>query len=236
MKPRLLNPPKITFGVTEACPLQCRHCYADCSSSPKAGELDAEEWLRVADEVIADGVIQIYFEGGEPLAKPGILGLLAHCGRDAMTLLRTHGTLVDEATADALAAARLRARTVDLMGPDAASHDAFTGTPGSFDAACAGIRHCVERGLATDVLTILTRQTAPLLNGIETARLGSRREQTGRAEALPARPGQADLERDRIVDGRADGSDPCVGAAPRGSGHAVLVSARQELLLAGCGD
>jgi hypothetical protein len=51
--------------------------------------------------------------------------------------------------------------------------------PGSFAAACAGIRRCVARGLSVDVLTILTRQTAPRLNAIAklaselgTARLG----------------------------------------------------------------
>jgi MoaA/NifB/PqqE/SkfB family radical SAM enzyme len=167
----LTNPPKITFGLTEACPLRCTFCYADCAISPKPGELDILAWLRLADEVIADGVIQIYVEGGEPLAKPGVLDLLTRCARDAMTLLRTHGTLIDDPMADALVGTGLGRVLVDLMGPDAVMHDALTGTPGSFEAACAGIRRCVARGLATDVLTILTRQTAPMLNAI--ARLAS---------------------------------------------------------------
>ena len=37
MPPRLERPPKVTLGITEACPLRCRHCYADCASSPKPG-------------------------------------------------------------------------------------------------------------------------------------------------------------------------------------------------------
>jgi radical SAM protein with 4Fe4S-binding SPASM domain len=81
-----------------------------------------------------------------------------------MTLMRTHGTLIDGAMANALKAAGLGRVLVDLMGAEAATHDWFTGVPGSFDAACRGISCCVARGLPTDVLVILTRQTAPQLN------------------------------------------------------------------------
>src|SRR5262245_45185646 len=79
MRRALTTPPKMTLGLTEACPLRCRHCYADCAADPKPGELGLGDWLQLVDEVIKDGVIQFYIEGGEPLAKPGILDLLAHC-------------------------------------------------------------------------------------------------------------------------------------------------------------
>ena len=162
----LTTPPKMTLGLTEACPLRCRHCYANCASGPKPGELGLGDWLRLVDEVVQDGVIQFYIEGGEPLAKPGILDLLARCARDAMTLLRTHGTLIDDAMAGALKLTGLGRVLVDLMGADAETHDWFTNTPGSFEAACDGIRRCVAVGLPTDVLVILTRQTAPQLNAL----------------------------------------------------------------------
>jgi MoaA/NifB/PqqE/SkfB family radical SAM enzyme len=129
------------------------------------------------DQLVDDGVIQFYLEGGEPLAKPGFLRLLAHCARDAMTLLRTHGTLVDDATADALRDAGVGRVLIDLMGADAATHDRATGVPGSFAAACAGLERCARRDIATDVLVILTRQTAPQLNTISrvAAELGAER-------------------------------------------------------------
>jgi MoaA/NifB/PqqE/SkfB family radical SAM enzyme len=164
--PRLVRPAKISFGITEACPLNCRHCYADCAAGPKPGERGIAEWHGLADQVIEDGVIQIYIEGGEPLLKPGLVGLLAHCAERAMVLLRTHATLVDAPMAARLLAAGIGRVLVDLMGADAATHDAATGTRGSFAASCAGLRHLAAAGIATDVLVILTRQTAPQLNAI----------------------------------------------------------------------
>ena len=166
MRPTLASPPKITLGLTETCPLRCRHCYADCAARPKPGELAAADWLRLIDQVIEDGVIQIYIEGGEPLAKPGILDVLSRCSASAMTLLRTHGTLIDAAMAAALKTSGLGRVLVDLMGADAQTHDWCTDTPGSFRAACDGIRRTVEVGIPTDILVILTRQTAPQLNDL----------------------------------------------------------------------
>src|SRR5476649_920073 len=138
---RLTSPAKISFGITEACPLDCRHCYADCANSPKPDERSIDEWRALADQLIGDGVIQIYIEGGEPLLKPGLTELIAHCAQRAMVLLRTHATLVDHVLATRLRAAGVGRVLVDLMGANAATHDAATGTPGSFAASCAGLRH-----------------------------------------------------------------------------------------------
>ncbi len=162
----LVSPAKMTFGLTEACPLNCRYCYADCARQPKPGELEVSEWIRFADELVEDGVIQFYFEGGEPLAKPGIFQLVEHCAQVAMTMLRTHGTMIDESRADALKASGLGRVLIDLMGATAETHDACSGVAGSFDAACDGIRRCVARALPTDVLVVLTRQVAPELNAL----------------------------------------------------------------------
>ena len=163
---RLERPAKISFGITESCPLNCRHCYADCDHQPKPHEHGIAEWRDLADQLIADGVIQIYIEGGEPLLKPGIVDLIAHCARQAMVLLRTHATLIDATMAARLKAAGVGRVLVDLMGANADTHDAATGTPGSFAASCEGLRHLREADIATDVLVILTRQTAPELNAL----------------------------------------------------------------------
>jgi radical SAM protein with 4Fe4S-binding SPASM domain len=163
--------------VTEACPFKCLHCYADCASAPKRGELSAERWASLLTDLSERGVVQAYIEGGEPFAKPGFMGLLRAIVPQMMTLVRTHGWSVTEARANELAEIGLGRLLVDLMGADAATHDVHTGVAGSFDIACDAIRWSARAGIATDALVILTRRTAPQLSRVAAlvAGLGAKR-------------------------------------------------------------
>ena len=164
--PVLATPPKISVSITEACPYACAHCYASCASAPKPGEIAVPEWRAILDRLANQGFIQVYFEGGEPFAKPGFLDLLEATAPRMMTLVRTKGAGIDARVADRLAAARLGRLLVDLMGEDAATHDAAAGQKGSFAAACRAIALAAERGIPADALVVLTRATAPRLNAI----------------------------------------------------------------------
>jgi len=160
------SPPKITIGVTEACPLGCRHCYADCAVAPKPGELSSARWISLLQSLAEQGIVQAYFEGGEPLAKPGFLDIVRATAPLMMTLMRTHGIGLTRDIAQELASIGLGRGLVDLMGADAATHDAATCTTGSFAQACAAVGHLVSAGVPTDVLVILTAPTAPQLTAI----------------------------------------------------------------------
>ena len=162
--PRLDTPLKMTIGVTEACPFRCRHCYADCASSPKPGEIPAERWISVLDALAERGVIHVYFEGGEPFLKPGFLDVLRSTTEQMMTMVRTHGWRLSRPLADELAAIGVGRVFVDLMGADAETHDAASGVPGSFAEACDAVRNLAEAGVPADVVCIMTRQTAPQLH------------------------------------------------------------------------
>jgi radical SAM protein with 4Fe4S-binding SPASM domain len=166
LNPRLTAPPKVAISITEACQLSCRHCYGDCASSPRQAELSIEEWRAAIAKLAEDGVISLHIEGGEPLLKPGFLGLLAETSRFMFTMVRTHGTLIDAPMARALRDAGVGRVLVDVMGGTAATHEWFTGVPGSFDASLDAVRHLVAEGVATDMLVILTRQNAPEVQGI----------------------------------------------------------------------
>ena len=150
-QPWFETPPLVALLYTESCNLDCRHCYGDCSRRPKSDELTGEEWARVVDQLIADGVVQFYIEGGEPLWRPDFLEVLARAARSAMTLLRTHGTLIDRSMADRLESGVGRV-LVDFMGASAETHEWFTRTSGSFEAACQAVRNLVNVSVPVDVL------------------------------------------------------------------------------------
>jgi radical SAM protein with 4Fe4S-binding SPASM domain len=110
---------------------------------------------------VVQGVVHAYIEGGEPLIKPGFMDILQAMTPHMMTLLRTHGWGLTREVATCLSEIGLGRALVDLMGDDDQSHDGATGTAGSFKSSCDAIRHLIEAGVPTDVLVILTRQTAP---------------------------------------------------------------------------
>ena len=162
---RFERTPKITLSVTETCPLNCAHCYGDCGASARA-ELSTAEWRSVIRSLIKDGVIQIYIEGGEPFHRPDFFRLLEICCPEAMTLVRTHGTTIDAVTAQRIRRVGVGRIFVDLMGASAATHEFFTGVPGSFERSCGAVRALRDAGVEVDVLVILTRQTAPELSDL----------------------------------------------------------------------
>lgn len=188
MIPHFERPPKVTFAFTETCNQQCRHCYADCKRDGKRPELSTVEWLKLIDYLAENGVIQTYIEGGEPLQRPDFLKILRHAAGKMMTLLRTNGTLIDAAMARRLKRARVGHVLVDIMGARQQTHDWFAGVPGCFDRACASVRHLVEAGIKTDVLTILNKRNAGEVQAILELAHGLGAERVGVLRLYPLGP------------------------------------------------
>lgn len=159
-QPAFREPPKISLSITKTCNLQCAHCYSDCTAKPSPRELSRQEWLNFIDYLVAHDFIQVYIEGGEPFHRPDFLDILRHSARRLMTLVRTHGTLIDRDMAMTLKRIGVGRMFVDVMGACADTHDGLTGVTGSFEQSCAAVRHLVAAGVKTDMLIILNRRNA----------------------------------------------------------------------------
>jgi radical SAM protein with 4Fe4S-binding SPASM domain len=166
MQPFLEAPLKITFCITNQCNLECRHCYADCGAARTRRELSTEEWLGFIDYLVAHDFIQLYIEGGEPLHRPDFERILGHATRHLYTLLRTNGTLITRDKAVRLKQLGVGRVLVDFMGAEPATHDYFTGRPGSFALSRAAVGHLLAAGISSDILIILTRRNARELQAL----------------------------------------------------------------------
>lgn len=93
------KPVKVTISYTHSCPCDCQHCYANCTEPASNRELSTKQWLEFIDYLEENGVISLFFEGGEPLYRPDFLPVLKRASRSMMTKLRTNGVLVDRAMA-----------------------------------------------------------------------------------------------------------------------------------------
>ena len=161
--PQLESPIKLTVCYTETCNLACRICYADCAARKPRRELSAEQWIGLLDPLMDQGIISLYFEGGEPFHRGDFLDVLRACTPKAYCMVRTNATLIDAAMAAELRRIGVGTVLVDLWGARPETHDALTGSAGSHARSVAGIEALVAAGIPTQMLLILTRANAPEL-------------------------------------------------------------------------
>jgi radical SAM protein len=163
--PRLLY-----WELTRACDLACRHCRADAVRTRHPDELSTAEVVAVLDDARRFGnpLPHLVFTGGDPLQRPD-LPLLVRAARErgfGVSVAPSGTTRLDDAAVAALAEAGVESMSVSLDGSGAARHDAFRGVPGCFDTTVRAARRIRQRGLALQVNTLVTGETADDLPAI----------------------------------------------------------------------
>jgi PqqA peptide cyclase len=125
------NPLALIAELTHRCPLHCVYCSNPLELDARANELPTESWARVFREAAELGVLQADFTGGEPLARPDILELIASArGAGLYVNLITSGLPLDEARLEKLVAAGLDHFQLSFQGarPEIASEISGTTT------------------------------------------------------------------------------------------------------------
>lgn len=186
-------PVAATFSVTYRCPLACRHCFFDQKPATAAGELTLAEIEDGLDQLRDAGTLYLTLTGGEPLLRHDILDIVAaaRVRRFAVSIL-TSGYLCDEPMLDKLAALWPESVQVSLYGPDAATHDRFTGVPGSFDRAIGTLRGLRDRGIAVTAAVSLNTLTAPTVRELAALLRAEKIPLSCNITMLPARGGTTD--------------------------------------------
>jgi len=157
-KPQLLDAPfLVVWNLTDACNLQCRHCYQRAGLQ-KSDELSTLEKLRVVEELADAGVVSIAFSGGEPLMARDFFEVASKVKKEGMYLaVATNGTLITSDMAKKLKALGTDYIEVSLDFPNAEKHDDFRGVQGAFERTLQGIQNCVTEGIYTCIATTVTR-------------------------------------------------------------------------------
>ncbi|HYH02720.1 MAG TPA: radical SAM protein, partial [Bacillota bacterium] len=86
----------VSWNTTNACNLDCKHCYRDAGRQAEE-ELTTAEGFKLIDEIAAAGFKIMVFSGGEPLLRPDIFALVKHAAnRGLRPVFGTNGTLLNE--------------------------------------------------------------------------------------------------------------------------------------------
>jgi radical SAM protein with 4Fe4S-binding SPASM domain len=153
--------PHVYWYPSFRCNLACEHCAV--ASSPwvdTSQDLDAEQCLRVVDQMAQLGVGRVMLSGGEVLLRPDVRDILrALADRDIAVGLESNGLCFDRTFAElarTLQARGLLGITVSLDGGTAETHEMLRG-PRSFHRTLRGLRLLKENRVRFDIQAVLNR-------------------------------------------------------------------------------
>ena len=149
------SPVLVFWELTKACPLACRHCRAVAQPQRHPQELTTQEGRDLMDQVKAMGTPLLILTGGDAMARPDLLELIAYgVGRGLRVSLAPSATSRLSADflerARALGAGRL---SLSLDGSSPQVHDGFRGVAGSFQQTLKAMERVKEAGLPFQVST-----------------------------------------------------------------------------------
>ncbi|HYG86776.1 MAG TPA: GTP 3',8-cyclase MoaA [Azospirillum sp.] len=149
----------LRVSLTDRCNFRCYYCMAeDMSFLPKAEVLTLEEIDRLCTAFIRLGTRKLRLTGGEPLVRPGVMGLVRSLGRHLRTgeldelTLTTNGAMLFK-HAQGLAEAGVKRINVSLDTLDPHKFQAITRW-GKLPKVIEGIQAASDAGLAVKINTV----------------------------------------------------------------------------------
>jgi len=158
------------WETTQACDLACQHCRACARPFRDRGELTSYEGFKLLRAFGIAKVPLVVLTGGDPAKRPD-LSELVYFGRSEglnMGLTPSATALVTEELISDLASAGLQRLAISIDGPNAAVHDTFRGTSGSFAHSLRILEAARRHGIRTQVNTTVHAGSIARLGEIAT--------------------------------------------------------------------
>lgn len=125
-----ITPPPMSLlaELTHRCPLACPYCSNPVELERKDQELTTQEWKHVFDQAAEMGVLQVHFSGGEPMARPDLMELIAYARQlNLYTNLITSGVMINNKTMKALDVSGLDHIQLSFQDVDVGEADRLSG-------------------------------------------------------------------------------------------------------------
>jgi len=140
----------VYIETTNACNLECIHCYADAEGGLEK-EMSTGELLGLIDTLADLGVLNVVLTGGEPMLRPDIFGLMEHIVKREMSFnLFTNAVLLDEKKVARLKELGPEMVAVSLDGGSAETYRKIRGSD-TFDKVVESIRMLADAGLVVRI-------------------------------------------------------------------------------------
>jgi mycofactocin radical SAM maturase len=154
----------LTWELTYACNLACRHCLSSSGRRDPA-ELSTAECFGVVDELQRLGVFYVNLGGGEPMLRRDFFDIVEYStAHDVGVKFSTNGTYIDPVAARRLASMDYLDIQVSIDGATAAVNDHVRGQ-GSFATARTAMDNLAAADFgAFKISVVVTRQNVDQLD------------------------------------------------------------------------
>ncbi|KXA90944.1 hypothetical protein AKJ57_03075 [candidate division MSBL1 archaeon SCGC-AAA259A05] len=144
----------VVWNFTNACNLNCKHCYQK-ADRPTPDELTTEEALDAVDEMADAGLAYIAMSGGEPLMRDDFFEVVEKIGeRDMGFSLATNGTMLSEERVEKLEKNDCLYAQISVDGRRD-THNDLRGAD-SFERTIDGVRNAVDSDLTVGIAMTVT--------------------------------------------------------------------------------
>jgi radical SAM protein len=157
------NPMLVYWETTQACALACRHCRAEASLAPQAGELTHAEGMTLLRQIagFTPPLPHLVFTGGDPLMRADIYELIDEAHRLGLSVSITP-SVTPALTGETLEKLKLHGISsvgLSLDGSTAERHEAVRGVTGCFNWTMQALEDAARLGLPVQVNTLVSEQT-----------------------------------------------------------------------------
>jgi MoaA/NifB/PqqE/SkfB family radical SAM enzyme len=150
------NPLFLNWNFNYACNFNCSHCYSRVDY--KYPELEREQLLHIAREIIKSNVFIVAFGGGEPMVSNWLYELITELSKNGITtFITTNGWFLDAESCQRLKASGLSALYVSLDSAEETVHDDIRGMKGSYKRVINGIREARKANLDVRLSTVVSK-------------------------------------------------------------------------------
>lgn len=138
-----------TMELLPLCNMNCKMCYIRQTKEEMDTQgrmLSCDEWLSIAQDAKANGVLYLLMTGGEPLLYPEFKRLYTELTNMGFIItINTNGTLIDEKWADFFGKRPCRRLNITLYGKDDETYEKLCGNPHGFSQVMKAVEFLQER-------------------------------------------------------------------------------------------
>ena len=159
------GPHVLTWELTRACGLKCRHCRANAIPRRNERELTLPEVISVLDDIVSHlkPPPLMVFTGGDPVERADLPDILrASVARSLHTAVSPSVTpLLTRKVLEEWKEIGVKTVSISIDGPSPAIHDQFRRVDGTFAASIERARDVRDLGMGLQVNTSICGDTLP---------------------------------------------------------------------------